>query len=217
MPGGRPRGSVKQKRFVEEYLVDLNATQAAIRAGYKPTKAGERGNTLLHKVPWVRDAIAKAMADRSRRTGITVERVLREHARVAFSDVRRLVRSGPDGLELVPVSEWSPDDSAAVAEIVQTVDSKGSRLRIKLHDKMAALNTLARYVQMLPEERQGAGQEAVEMLVRAFLQAGRRPALTADAYEIEGERITAETEAKEAEAVETTARQLPQPRLTEDE
>ena len=70
----------KQKRFVEEYLVDLNATQAAIRAGYSPQTARDIGCENLTK-PNIQNAIATAMADRSRRTGINQDRVIQEIAK----------------------------------------------------------------------------------------------------------------------------------------
>ena len=67
----------KQKLFVEEYLIDLNATQAAIRAGYSPDTAGSIGGENLKK-PEISAAIAKAMAERSKRTGINQDRILQE-------------------------------------------------------------------------------------------------------------------------------------------
>jgi len=62
------RLTAKQKRFIEEYLIDMNATQAAIRAGYSPDSAKEIGCENLTK-PNIKAAIDKAMAERSRRTG----------------------------------------------------------------------------------------------------------------------------------------------------
>ena len=76
----------KQKRFVDEYLIDLNATQAAIRAGYKAKngqRASEIGHELLQKTQ-VSEAISEAIAERSKRTGINADRVLLELARIAF-------------------------------------------------------------------------------------------------------------------------------------
>ena len=67
----------KQKRFVEEYLVDLNATQAAIRAGYSINRASELGYQLLQKTT-VSDAIQSAMKKRQNRTEITQDMVLKE-------------------------------------------------------------------------------------------------------------------------------------------
>lgn len=75
----------KQKRFVEEYLVDLNATQAAIRAGYREKTAGQIGFENLKK-PEIQEAVAKAIQERQARTEITQDRVLSELGRVAFAD-----------------------------------------------------------------------------------------------------------------------------------
>ena len=75
----------KQRRFVEEYLVDLNATAAARRAGYSEKTADRIGPELLGKT-WVAAAIQEAMQQRSRRTEITQDRVLNELASVAFGE-----------------------------------------------------------------------------------------------------------------------------------
>lgn len=80
----------KQQRFVDEYLVDLNATQAAIRAGYSPNTAAEQGYDHLRK-PQIQLAIEKARREQQERTGITADRVLREIAAVALADARELV------------------------------------------------------------------------------------------------------------------------------
>ena len=67
--------TAKQKRFVEEYLIDLNATQAAIRAGYSPKTAEQEGYKLVQKSS-VSEEISKAIAERSKRTGISQDRVI---------------------------------------------------------------------------------------------------------------------------------------------
>ncbi len=79
----------RQRRFVEEYLVDLNATQAAKRAGYNPGW----GRELVHK-PEVAAAIEKAQAKRAQRTRVSADRVVTELAKVAFGDPRRLFSWG---------------------------------------------------------------------------------------------------------------------------
>lgn len=80
----------KQQRFVGEYLVDLNATQAAIRAGYSARTAGKIGSENLSK-PEIAAAVSAAQDERAKRTGITADRVLQELALIAFGDARRLV------------------------------------------------------------------------------------------------------------------------------
>lgn len=85
--------NAKQARFVEEYLIDLNATQAAIRTGYSEKTAYSQGQRLSKDVE-VAEAIAAAMAARSERTEITSDRVLRELAKIGFSDIRKAVKWG---------------------------------------------------------------------------------------------------------------------------
>lgn len=65
----------KQQRFVEQYIIDLNATQSAIRAGYSEETAGSIGSENLQK-PEIRDAISKVLDERSKRTNITQDYVL---------------------------------------------------------------------------------------------------------------------------------------------
>lgn len=80
--------TAKQQRFVEEYLVDLNATQAAIRAGYSEKNADKIGSELLGKTG-VAEAVQEAMAKRSAKTGLTAEKVLadlEELRKMALSD-----------------------------------------------------------------------------------------------------------------------------------
>ena len=80
----------KQQRFVDEYLVDLNATQAAIRAGYSPHTANEQGAQLLAKLS-VQHAVREARSAQQNRTAITADTVLMEIANIALADARELV------------------------------------------------------------------------------------------------------------------------------
>lgn len=74
----------KQERFVAEYLVDLNATAAAIRAGYKEKTASQIGHNLLQK-PAIELAVQEAQAAREKRTKITGDQVVSELAKIAFA------------------------------------------------------------------------------------------------------------------------------------
>lgn len=137
----------KQKRFVEEYLIDLNATQAAIRAGYSPQTAGSIGQENLTK-PEIHAAVAKAEAERSRRTGINADRVVKELARIAFVKITDVV----DPIDVTVRRDASDDDLAAVQSVkVKTMDSdKGSseEREVKLNDKIRALELLGKHLGM---------------------------------------------------------------------
>jgi len=141
--------NARQARFAKEYPVDLNATKAAIRAGYSPHTASRIGSRLLKNVE-IQAAIAAAGQRIEERTEITQDMVVRELARVAFSDGRKLYR--PDG-SLKPPSEWD-DETAAVVSGVETIElfegagrdrrHIGHKPKVKRWDKVKALELLGR-------------------------------------------------------------------------
>jgi len=133
--------TAREQKFVEEYLVDLNGYQAAQRAGYARTSADH--TFLILRRPQVAAAIKEAMGARARRTRITVDRVLREYARIAFADVRNFATE-EGGLRVKSLKELSDDEAAAVAEVTSKSDGKSARL--KLHDKKKALDAIARHL-----------------------------------------------------------------------
>ena len=155
----------RQQRFVEEYLIDVNASQAAIRAGFSNKESGSCGARLLRH-PVVGEAVRQAMADRSARTGITADRVLREYARIAFADIRNFTAKGTKGLKTV--AELSDDEAAAVQELT----GHGEGARVKLHDKKKALDALARHLGLFrrgqePAESPSAAAERIRELILA--------------------------------------------------
>lgn len=108
----RPDGlNAKQTAFVHEYLVDKNATQAAIRAGYSVKTAASLGERLLRNVE-IRAAIDEGLQDLARRVGLTAEMVLRERKRLAFFDPRKLLDREGNPL---PLQDLDDDTAAAIA------------------------------------------------------------------------------------------------------
>lgn len=144
----------KQKRFVEEYLIDLNATQAAIRAGYSSNSASEIGFELLKK-PDVRAHVDKAIAERSKRTGINQDRVIRELARIGFANIRDVADS-----DAMVKMDASDDDLAAVQSIKVKQSSfdngDATEREVKIYDKNKALELLGRHLGMF-DDRMNVG------------------------------------------------------------
>ncbi len=139
----------KQAVFVREYLVDLNATAAAKRAGYSEKTAHVIGQENLRK-PAIKEAISEAMKARSDRTEITADRVLLELGRLAFLDIRKAFNA--DG-SLKPIHELDDDTAAAIAgiEVSETHvgdSAAGTLKKIKLSDKRASLELCGRHLQM---------------------------------------------------------------------
>lgn len=172
--------TAKQESFVREYLIDLNATQAAIRSGYSAKTAGQIGDENLKK-PGIAAAIQKAMDERAARTEITADRVLKELAKIGFSDIRRAVKwysqtnvaaidsdadiealaeegalrfAVANQVELVSSDELDDDTAAAISEVGMT--SQGA-LKVKLYDKRAALVDMGKHLGMFTEKVQVDG------------------------------------------------------------
>lgn len=141
----------KQKRFVEEYLIDLNATQAAIRAGYSPNTAKDIGCENLAK-PNIRTCIDKEIAERSKRTGINQDRVIRELARLAFVNANDVI----DMEEATLKDGATEDDTAAIASVkvktIPTKEGEGIEREIKLTDKLKALELLGKHLGMFKDK-----------------------------------------------------------------
>ena len=137
----------KQKRFVEEYLIDLNATQAAIRAGYSPHTAKDIGCENLAK-PNIAAAISQAMAERSRRTGINQDRVLQELARIGFAKITDVV--DPETAKIRP--DASDDDLACIQSIKIKPSEFGTEREVKLYDKKSALVDLGKHLGLFKDK-----------------------------------------------------------------
>ena len=142
----------KQKIFVYEYLIDFNATQAAIRAGYSKDTAGAIGAENLKK-PEIKSRIDKAMAERSRRTGINQDRVLQELARIGFAKITDVV--DPETAEIR--TDASDDDLACIQSIKIKPNEFGTEREVKLYDKKAALVDLGKHLGLFKDKVELSG------------------------------------------------------------
>ena len=143
----------KQKRFIEEYLIDLNATQAAIRAGYSPDTAQQTGSENLSK-PVIRAQIDRAMAERSKRTGVNAERVVQELAKIAFVNAAEVI----DPKTATVKEDALPEDTAAIQSVkVKTFGEDGLEREIKMADKLKALELLGKRLGMFKDRIELSG------------------------------------------------------------
>ena len=148
----------KQKRFIEEYLIDLNATQAAIRAGYSPDTAKSIGSENLTK-PDIKTRIAKAMAERSRRTGVNADRVVMELAKIAFVNANDVIDAETATLK----PNAAPEDTAAIQSVkVKTFGEDGLEREIKMADKLKALELLGKHLGMFKDKVELSGSLETE-------------------------------------------------------
>lgn len=146
----------KQKLFVEEYLIDLNATQAAIRAGYSPDSARQSGSDNMNN-PYIRTYIDKTMAERSRRTGVNADRVVMELAKIAFVNAADVIDTDDATLK----DDAAPEDTAAIQSVkvktFPTKDGEGVEREIKMADKLKALELLGKHLGMFKDKLELSG------------------------------------------------------------
>ncbi len=138
----------KQQRFVAEYLVDMNATQAAIRAGYSARTAKQQGSRLLTNADVVA-AIARKQAKIADKLEMTAERVLTELALLGFSNMQDFASTGAAGRPAIDCSKLERDQWAAVSQI--KIDEDGA-VTLKLYDKRAALVDLGKHLGLFTEK-----------------------------------------------------------------
>lgn len=143
--------TAKQQRFVEEYLRDLNATQAALRAGYSKRTANEQAAQLM-KHPEIIEAIDDAKAERSARTEIGADWVLRRLVEEAEADIADLYDEND---KLKPVDEWPKIWRQGLVQGVEsreTKDSEGNAtctvIRVRLSDRVRRLELIGKHVRV---------------------------------------------------------------------
>jgi phage terminase small subunit len=150
MPASRPRRSPaftkRQLAFIREFLVDQNAAAAARRAGYSTDNARKIAYGLRNK-PKIAARIEEAQTRRREKKQVTADRVVEELGRMAFSNMRDYVKWGPKGIELRDNALLDEEQTAAVADVEPK--GNGKLARLKLYDKLAALNALARHLGMI--------------------------------------------------------------------
>lgn len=158
--------SAKQKRFVAEYLIDLNATQAAIRAGYSAKTATAQASRLLTNVK-VQEELSKQQGKVAERLEITKDRIVAELAKIGFANMLDYMRAGPDGDPHLDFSQLTRDQAAALSEVTveDFTDGRGEdardvrRVKFKLHYKKGALVDLAKMLGFITEKHELTGKD----------------------------------------------------------
>lgn len=157
----------KQKLFVKEYLVDLNATRAAIAAGYSENGADVAGSRLLVNVR-VKAEIEQALTRTCAKLDITVEKVLGELAKLGFSNMQDYIVVSDDGYAYADLSKLTREQAAAIQEI--TTDTytertgEGDETRVvkkckfKLADKRGSLELLGKYLKLFTDKVEVSGK-----------------------------------------------------------
>ena len=142
----------KQKRFVKEYMIDLNATQAAIRAGYSQKTSHSQGPRLLENVE-VQALIEKKQGKLSKRFEITQERVIKEWAAIAFANPKAYFKRDKKGnVTLRDFDEMTDEQLAAISGVMQYGGKGEGRMLLKFWNKPKSLEMIARHLGMFEDK-----------------------------------------------------------------
>lgn len=167
--------SKKVNRFVEEYIIDLNATQAAIRAGYSKKTAGAIGYENLKK-PEIWKLIQDEMEKRSKRTEVTADKVINELVKIGFSNMLDYVRVNEHGDLNFNLSNLNRDNASAISEITIDEYKEGTaedvkdvkKIKFKLYDKRAALIELGKHTGLFTNKHEITGANGGAILTQTI-------------------------------------------------
>lgn len=162
----------KLKRFVDEYLIDMSAEKAWKRCGYNIGNLKIDRENALHAFnrPSVQQLIAEKMEERARKVEITQEKVLRELALIAFSNIKDLADWDGTVFELKPFSELTRDQTAVISEISLTPQTFGVSLKFKTYDKKSALIDVGKHIGMFWENNRDVDPNEMAKKIRAAMK-----------------------------------------------
>jgi phage terminase small subunit len=146
----------RQQRFVAEYLIDLNATQAAIRAGYSKKTAHAIGAENLTK-PEIQAAVTAGRESLAERTDTTAERVIEEYKRIAFANMRDFAHWSGQDAGFIDSESLTDEQHACISEVQAEEIQMGAevvkrKIKVKLHDKLKALDSLSRHLGLFAKD-----------------------------------------------------------------
>ena len=150
----------RRQRFAREYAIDLNGTQAAIRAGFSPRTASQIAYKLLRD-PEVIAEVHKRLKALTVKADVTADRVLRELARIAFADITSLVRIVKGRVRIADTDALTVDQRAAIAEISETADG----VRIKAYDPIRACELLGKRLALWTDRLELTGKPDAPLVV----------------------------------------------------
>jgi phage terminase small subunit len=170
-PAKVSRLTPKQERFCQEYLIDLNATQAAARAGYKAKNPGSL-RVIAHLV-LAKEEVQKRILDlrdaQATRTEITADRIVEELGRIAFIDIADFLEWDGKRFKIKALADLTKEQRAAIAEFNEKLTAAGITHGIKFHDKLEALQLLGKRFGLFKDQLEVSGKDGAPVAVQIYL------------------------------------------------
>jgi phage terminase small subunit len=162
--GNTSKAEARREIFIREYLKNLNATRAAIAAGYSEKTARAAASRLLTNVD-IKKRVEEALAKKTDKLDISVERVLGELSKLAFSNMLDYMNTQQDGSAYTDLSKLTREQAAAIQEVTVDEYTEGrgknsrnvKRTRVKLADKRGSLELLGKYLKLFTDRQEISG------------------------------------------------------------
>jgi len=158
----------RQKKFCEEYIVDFNATQSAIRSGYSKKTANRIGTENLSKLV-IQEYVSELIKDREERTQITADMVVKELAKIAFHDIRRLYDENGN---MIQVSDLDDETASVVSSFKSRKEKTGQGQEdydiideYKRFDKLKSLELLGKHLGMFEKDKDDDDEITVNLKI----------------------------------------------------
>lgn len=167
--------SDKQKLFVERYLISLNATKAAKEAGYSEKTAYRIGFENLKK-PQIAELIEQKRNEAQKRNEVSLDEILREYKRIAFTGMSRFIKINDDGEPVVDLSDCTPEDLDLLTETRLEAFNENNgqrqvyRVKIKTMDRLKALETLGKHLGLGEKSK----EDTQDRLTLALIEISKR-------------------------------------------
>jgi len=161
--------SDKKRAFIDAYFAcKFNATQAAIDAGYSAKTANEQAARLLANVS-VKEAVEERRGEIEEQNRLKISEVVDELRRVGFSDITQVVEWSGNSIKIKNSADLPPEVRACISEVSETPGKHGSTIKVKFHNKVAALELLGRYLKMFTEKVELTGKDGEPVTVKPDL------------------------------------------------
>ena len=166
--GSKSTAAVRERRFVEEYLIDGNAGRAFLASYGGKKSASSVGGYKILKRPKVRALLDAARAKEADKYAATRERWVQEVTRIAFSDIGEIVDWDGAHIQIKAKADIPEAARRAIAEISETTTEQGGTIKVKLHDKLGALTALGKMLKLFVERHEiDVGPNLAEIIARA--------------------------------------------------
>lgn len=165
--------SQKQALFCQHYVTDLNATQAAINAGYSQRTARQIASELLSK-PHVAARVQELLKPKMDRYEITTENTLKHLAAIAYGRMGDIASWNESGVRFKPSEEIEEMAMASIEEVSESVSEHGCSLKIKQHSKAQALKLLGQYQALFKDRVEHSLESSFASLVLASVAAEKK-------------------------------------------